>query len=121
MIVRSQPTVTVGADIVQVQRFLAMRPDSRLAANLFTPQEMNECQQKQNPAESLAARFAAKEAIRKSLKKTVPFNAIDIGNAPDGSPTVRFLDPQLEQLYAVNLSLSHTETMAMALCLTTHR
>lgn len=54
--------VGVGIDVVDVERFLAtLRRTPRLREKLFTPDE------RELPPASLAARFAAKEAIAKAL------------------------------------------------------
>lgn len=62
------PVVGVGIDVVPVQRFaetLARTP--ALADRLFTPDERVTAAGTPRAAESLAARFAAKEALAKSL------------------------------------------------------
>ena len=62
------PIVGVGIDVVPVQRFartLARTP--ALADRLFTQAERVTASGSPRPAESLAARFAAKEALAKSL------------------------------------------------------
>ncbi|MCL1872356.1 MAG: holo-ACP synthase [Promicromonosporaceae bacterium] len=54
--------VGVGIDVVDVARFVAtLERTPRLREKLFTPEERD------LPANSLAARFAAKEAIAKAL------------------------------------------------------
>ena len=60
--------VGIGIDVVPVERFaesLARTPT--LAARLFTPAEMLTSSGAARSAESLAARFAAKEALAKAL------------------------------------------------------
>jgi holo-[acyl-carrier protein] synthase len=60
--------VGIGVDAVDVARFrgiLARRPG--FAARYFTESEQADCKSSADPAESLAARFAAKEAVMKSL------------------------------------------------------
>ncbi|HEU5266651.1 MAG TPA: holo-ACP synthase [Jatrophihabitans sp.] len=61
-------TVGVGIDVVPVDRFAAaLRRTPSLAGRLFTPAEQVTPSGAARPAESLAARFAAKEALAKSL------------------------------------------------------
>lgn len=58
----------VGVDAVDVNRFRAIlerRPG--FAARYFTESEQRDCASGADQAESLAARFAAKEAVMKSL------------------------------------------------------
>jgi holo-[acyl-carrier protein] synthase len=62
------PIVGVGVDAVDVARFrrlLDRRP--RLAARCFTETEQSDATGSADAAQSLAARFAAKEAVMKAL------------------------------------------------------
>jgi holo-[acyl-carrier protein] synthase len=60
--------VGVGIDVVPVERFAeALARTPGLAARLFTPAELITDSGGERTAESLAARFAAKEALAKSL------------------------------------------------------
>jgi phosphopantetheine--protein transferase-like protein len=60
--------VGVGVDAVDVDRFrLALRRRPRLADRLFTDGERADVAATRDPAERLAARFAAKEATMKAL------------------------------------------------------
>jgi holo-[acyl-carrier protein] synthase len=60
--------VGVGIDVVPVDRFAeSLRRTPSLAARLFTPGEQTTESGAARTAESLAARFAAKEALAKSL------------------------------------------------------
>jgi holo-[acyl-carrier protein] synthase len=62
------PIVGVGIDVVPVERFaetIARTP--RMIDRLFTPAEQVTGSGTRRSAESLAARFAAKEALAKSL------------------------------------------------------
>ncbi len=60
--------VGVGCDIVAVARIKrAIDKNPRFVDKLFTPAEIAYCGTKANPAQSYAARFAAKEAVMKAL------------------------------------------------------
>ena len=60
--------VGVGIDVVPVERFAAaLARTPGLAARLFTPAELVTESGGERTAESLAARFAAKEALAKAL------------------------------------------------------
>jgi len=60
--------VGVGIDVVPVERFAeSLRRTPSLADRLFTPAEQVTAAGTPRTAESLAARFAAKEALAKSL------------------------------------------------------
>ena len=60
--------VGIGIDVVPVARFAAaLERTPSLAARLFTPAELTTAAGQPRSAESLAARFAAKEALAKAL------------------------------------------------------
>ena len=60
--------VGVGIDVVPVERFAAaLERTPSMAAHLFTAAELVTASGQPRSAESLAARFAAKEAIAKAL------------------------------------------------------
>ena len=65
---RDGRVVGIGVDAVEVARFrgiLARHPG--FAARFFTDAEQADARRAPDPAESLAARFAAKEAVMKAL------------------------------------------------------
>jgi holo-[acyl-carrier protein] synthase len=82
-------TLGVGIDVVDVPRFeivLGRRP--RIVDRLFTEGEQRDARGK---AERLAARFAAKEAVMKSMgvgAGSVPWKSIEVKRAPSGAPSV---------------------------------
>lgn len=108
----------LGIDLVEVERFRDNEKKDRFLKNNFTKRELRDCKKKQNPIESLAARFAAKEAVRKSIKERIRFNLIEIINLSDGSPEVKFLDEKIKNKYKSLISLTHTKQFAQAICLT---
>ena len=60
--------IGVGIDVVPVSRFAeALRRTPQLGERLFTPGELTTASGQLRTAESLAARFAAKEALAKAL------------------------------------------------------
>jgi holo-[acyl-carrier protein] synthase len=62
------PVLGVGIDVVPVERFAqALARTPRLAGRLFTDSEQVTAAGEPRTSESLAARFAAKEALAKSL------------------------------------------------------
>ena len=65
--------IQTGIDLVQVARLqAALERWPRLAARLFTAEELRYAATRPHPAESLAARFAAKEATMKALGEGWP-------------------------------------------------
>ena len=116
--------VGVGVDAVEVERFrdmLGRRP--RLADRLFTPSEREEAATRRDPAPGLAARFAAKEAVMKSLSVGLgafSFADVEVMRLPGGAPglTLRGRAATLAAERAVagwHLSLTHTASVAIAI------
>lgn len=109
---------SIGVDIERVGRFTD-RPSS-LLQRVFTPAELAYCLARSAPAQHLAVRFAAKEALAKAcgnlnmpINILVDFRHIDITHAPSGAPFMRFLSPRLQTLHA-QISLSHSGEYALA-------
>ena len=119
--------VGVGIDIVDVPRFeivLGRRP--RIVERLFTEGEQRDARGK---AERLAARFAAKEAVMKSLSVgagSVPWKSIEVKKAPSGAPSV-MLHGAAAELAASRgadefaISLTHTAMTAAAFVVASSR
>ena len=115
--------VGVGIDAVDVDRFrrvLHRRP--RFAERVFTAAERAEAARRRDPVPGLAARFAAKEAVMKSLSVGLgAFDFADVevvrgeGGAPALSVAGRAAARAAEQSVAGwHISLTHTATVAMA-------
>ena len=113
-------TVGVGIDIVDVPRFeivLARRP--RIVERLFTEGEQRDARGK---TERLAARFAAKEAVMKSMSVgagSVPWKSIEVKRAPSGAPSVLLHGAAAELaeqrgISQMHISLTHTAMTAAA-------
>ena len=113
-------TLGVGIDVVDVPRFeivLGRRP--RIVDRLFTEGEQRDARGK---AERLAARFAAKEAVMKSMgvgAGSVPWKSIEVKRAPSGAPSV-VVHGAAAELAAkrgvdeFHISLTHTAMTAAA-------
>ena len=113
-------TVGIGVDIVDVQRFdLALTRHPALATRLFTPSERRDAAQR---PERLAARFAAKEAVLKSLRVglgATSWHSIEIHRDEDGAPSVRLHGSAADLaasrgVASMQVSMSHTATTAAA-------
>lgn len=117
--------VGIGIDLVEVARVAALleRRGDRALHRLFTPAEVERCHGSRLPAESFAARFAAKEAFFKAIGtgwgRGIAWTEVEVVSAPSGAPAIcaagaaeRFL----EQLGVrrVHLSMTHTGALAGA-------
>ena len=85
--------------------------------DMFAPSEIAYCISQDSPPLHFAARWCAKEALRKcdSAFQNVPMNAIEVVRSLDGQPSLRhrLAGGEIRELpHAV--SLSHTNEMAMA-------
>jgi holo-[acyl-carrier protein] synthase len=109
--------VGVGVDIVDMARFeRSMARTPGLRDRLFTDVERD------LPLPSLAARFAAKEALAKALgaPKTLQWHDAEVGRGDDGRPllAVRGTVAEAAEKLGVrqwHLSLSHDAGLAIAM------
>ena len=109
--------VGVGVDVVEVARLArALSRTPRLALRLFTPAE------RPLPVESLAARFAAKEAVAKALGAPAGLRWTDaeVVRGPLGRPLLALHGGVAEEaagqgISRWHLSLSHDGGLATAL------
>jgi holo-[acyl-carrier protein] synthase len=115
--------VGVGIDAVDVERFRTVLGRRRgFAERVFTAAERAEVAGRRDPAPGLAARFAAKEAVMKSLSAGLgafDFADVEVVRGEGGAPalTVTGRAAALAESRAVagwHISLSHTATVAMA-------
>ena len=108
--------VGVGIDVVDIARFEeSLRRTPGLAERLFTPGEIG------RPPASLAARFAAKEAIAKALGAPggLAWHDAEVITEPSGQPRLVMrgtVEARAAELGAtsVHLSLSHDAGIASA-------
>ena len=110
----------VGVDVVDVARFaLALERRPRIVERLFTEGERRDGRGR---AERLAARFAAKEAVMKSLGVglgSVPWRSIEVVKEPSGQPRIALHDAAAELarrrgVGEVLVSLTHSDLSAIA-------
>jgi len=118
--------IGVGIDLVEVDRMrtvLARTPG--VAARVFTEGERAYAAAANDPAERLAVRFAAKEAVMKALGVglgAVDWHDIEVVRGESGAPKLRITGRALELAADLGVatwkvSLTHTETMAEAIVL----
>jgi holo-[acyl-carrier protein] synthase len=110
-----------GVDLLEIDRFTSAyhRYNQRLLQRLFTPRELTE---NKGNMPSLAARFAAKEAVAKAFGTgigKVSWQDIEICRGVLGEPILNLHGPAQElaqklDLKYWSLSLSHTQSHAIA-------
>jgi holo-[acyl-carrier protein] synthase len=108
----------VGVDIESISRFKGHhKRDSSFLNKIFTEAELDYCFSCSEPAQHLAARFAAKEAVIKALaglkKAALGYRDVEITNDETGVPLANILKSGFDNL-EVKLSLSHSKTQAVA-------
>lgn len=129
------PIFRCGTDLVDINRIhdAIKRLGTPFLDRVFTLQEQSDCLREgrltHSAAASLAARFAAKEAVAKALgtgfgRQGVAWTDIEIKRAADGSPHIHLSGRALQVFDALNglstaISLSHERHMALAFCLLT--
>jgi len=119
---REQVRLATGIDLIEIDRLqgIIRRYGDRFLQRVYTPRELKEVG---NLPASLAARFAAKEAVSKTLGTgigPVGWREIEILRGPSREPVLYLhgaaadLAKQL-QLNTWSISLSHTNTHAVAM------
>jgi holo-[acyl-carrier protein] synthase len=105
----------VGLDLLEIDRLeraLERRP--RLAERLFTEGERAYAADRVRPAQHLAARFCAKEAVAKALRlEAWSWQDIEVVSGSDG-PRIVLRGVLADLGVDVDVSLTHTRGMAGA-------
>lgn len=111
-----------GIDLIEVERVQAaiQRHGGRFLERVYTPTEQSDCQGR---VESLAARFAAKEAVAKALGcgiGAVTWREIEVRRGLSGQPELHLSGAAACRAVELGLlvwsvSLSHTRTHATAI------
>jgi holo-[acyl-carrier protein] synthase len=104
----------IGIDVVDIERFTSsLERTPGLLEKLFTPAERTK------PVASLAARFAAKEALAKALSagKGLSWHEAEVVNLESGKPVFLFRGEIAELVDGadVHLTLSHDAGIASAM------
>ena len=115
----------LGTDLIEIERIerSVRRFGDAFLRRVFTPGEIAYCKRKKNSAESLAARFAAKEAGAKALgtgiSRGVGWREFEVSRQPGQRPELH-LSGRAAQIAAglcirrVSLSLSHSRSVSFA-------
>ncbi|MCK4385327.1 MAG: holo-ACP synthase [candidate division Zixibacteria bacterium] len=113
---------SLGIDIVEVKRVkkLMEKWGDRFLHRVFTPWEIAYCKSKSFPEQSFAARFAAKEAILKTigtgLSGGIRWTSMEIVNDKNGRPGVKLGKRIKDKIKnkRILISMSHTKEYAVA-------
>jgi holo-[acyl-carrier protein] synthase len=119
----------LGVDICEIgrmERALARHPS--LAQRVFTLEERAYCDSKARPAESYAARFAAREAVIKALGgyRGKRWQDISVSRQPSGAPGIVLAGNAKERASALGvervlITFTHERTSAVAFCVAVGR
>jgi holo-[acyl-carrier protein] synthase len=120
--------INIGTDIVECVRIGGMieRHGEHFLTRVFTPTEIAYCQSHRQVVERFAGRFAAKEAILKTLgtgwRHGLSWLEMEIVNQKTGRPVVGLAGAAREQavrigIQSIQISISHCRTHATAFAL----
>ncbi|MCP4139774.1 MAG: holo-[acyl-carrier-protein] synthase [Chloroflexi bacterium] len=112
-----------GIDLIKIERIATAiaRHGERFLNRIFTARELTDCGGR---AESLAARFAAKEATAKALScgfgADLAWDEVEIQRAENGAPTLVLYGKaakiaEKENITTWSVSLSHSQSHAIAM------
>jgi len=109
--------IGIGIDIIEIDRIKESVDNygDQFLSKIYTEDELKYCLSKQNKYQHLAARFAAKEAIYKAISSNwdseLSWQDMEIINAPNGMPEVKFrgnLEKFLSTEKKLKISMSHS-------------
>jgi holo-[acyl-carrier protein] synthase len=115
--------VGIGVDAVEIDRFRrSLERTPSMKTRLFTPEELEYVEPHDDPTASLAARFAAREAVMKAMGVGLgafEFHDVWVQRADSGRPTLAVTGraEQIANELGVtdwHLSITHTDTTAIA-------
>jgi holo-[acyl-carrier protein] synthase len=115
----------VGTDIIEVKRIKsAIKNNSGFLSRVYTEGEIEYCDKKnKGKYQSFAARFAAKEAVAKSLaegvSRNISLSEIELANMDTGAPFIRLYGKTRQfskqlGIKEIKISVSATENFAVA-------
>lgn len=115
-------SLSIGIDLIEIARIKESceRYGEHFFRRILTDAEIRYCFQKSNPYESIAVRFAAKEAFAKAIgtgiSAKVHWHDIEVEHESSGKPLLK-LNREIEgiKLEKIALSLSHTHEYAVAM------
>ena len=115
--------IGIGIDVVDIERFrISLERTPSMRTRLFTPTELAYVEPQVDPVPSLAARFAAREAVMKALGLGLGafgFHEVWVERAESGRPSLVFTGRAAELsaeagVTTWHLSLTHSDLVAAA-------
>ena len=112
--------ISIGTDIVEIDRFRNLETESPFYDRVFSERELAYCHGYPDPAPHLAVTFAGKEAVVKATNSNcrVSLNDIEVLRDEDGAPYVTLHQECNHDIY---VSLSHSSSHAVAVALVVHK
>jgi len=115
----SLPMITgIGIDIVEIKRVkkLIKQYGEHFLSRTFSEIEIGYCQNKPNPAQHFAGRFAAKEALIKAYGKPLTLQEIEVENKAGEKPQIKLYGKTKTILakHKIHLSISHDKEYAVS-------
>jgi holo-[acyl-carrier protein] synthase len=116
--------IGIGVDIVDVRRIerIVVRWQDRFLRRVFTDNEIRYCNNKKNPAQRFATRFAAKEAFIKAIYpkgvERIDYREIEIGEK-DRRPVINLqgkvkVEAEKLAIKTIHVMLSHDGNYGIA-------
>jgi holo-[acyl-carrier protein] synthase len=122
--------IGVGIDAVDIDRFrTSLHRTPTMRDRLFVTEELDYVAPKADPVPSLAARFAAREAVMKAMGLGLGafgFHEVWVTRAASGEPSLAITGRALELavdrgITHWHLSITHTDLVAIAHVVAEHR
>jgi holo-[acyl-carrier protein] synthase len=112
----------IGVDVVEIERMnqVIKKWGNVFLKKVFTDNELSYAEEKYNPAQHIAARFAVKEAVSKALSTGwgggFRWKDIEIKNDETGKPNVIVHGKMKDSLQncRIMVSISHSENVVVA-------
>lgn len=104
----------IGVDIEEISEIEKYAKNKKFLDQIFSKRELEYCNSKTNPAESLAGKFCTKEAIIKALDKKILMAKIEVINSSSGKPKIFIKGKFMKNILC---SISHTKKYAISFVL----
>ena len=116
--------ILCGTDIIEIERIKESIDNlgESFKQRVYTDREIKYCESKKNQKyQHYAARFAAKEAVFKTIsellkdKYEISWKNIEVYNDENVKPYVKFIGVDFKQIISIDISLSHCKEYATAM------